>query len=323
MHGVVVIPPSAPDEAVALEDVHQFVGEAVGIDDAVGLLLARVLPEPVVAHVHTDVDGHAVGVGTLAVGTTHLAPVEGAARLEVLLELGKVGLCGNVGSHGTEAVGGAVHVGEEHLLAKPRHLDEVGAHLRLGVAVHLLEEGFATAASRILQVLGFLVAPVVGEGEHVLGVGIVEFLLERFLPSVVIDHLCAVGHDELPVSIAADEVGIGGHEATCPVGDVAVGGTPLPHSTCRHAVCVVLVGLRTTCIALDVDAATQNQCCKDVLLHITANYIVLYLLPTLLNPVNPVNLRRSVVVNYTAKALDLRDLQDWGNYPFLHNSFIF
>ena len=44
VHGVVMVPSSAPDEAVLLEDEHQLVGDAVGVGDALRFPFPGVLP---------------------------------------------------------------------------------------------------------------------------------------------------------------------------------------------------------------------------------------------------------------------------------------
>ena len=60
VHGVIVIPSSAPDETMLLEYQYNLVWDAVGVCNARRLALTRVLPQPVVALGHTNVYRHAV-----------------------------------------------------------------------------------------------------------------------------------------------------------------------------------------------------------------------------------------------------------------------
>ena len=76
VHGIIVIPATAPDKAVLLEDQYQFLGEAVGIDNFFGFFLARIFPQPIVALGDGDVNSHAIAVGTLTIGSPDLTPVE-------------------------------------------------------------------------------------------------------------------------------------------------------------------------------------------------------------------------------------------------------
>ena len=82
----------------------------------------------------------------------------------------------------------------------------------------ILEQLFTTAAPCVLQILWRPRTSVILEGKHILWVSVIQFLNEGFFFSVVIQHLCAVGHQQIAILIAFDEVRIDIHENLCPFG---------------------------------------------------------------------------------------------------------
>ena len=199
----------------------------------VGILVGR-LGAPVVAELHAYVDGHAIGVCTQALGAAHRPPVECPrlrqvfVQLRVLLELG---------NHLLELLVGAIHAREFHRLDVPVHTAAVGgltewpahrheltAHLRGRLAIHLLEQRLAAAAARILHLAGSPRVQVVGEGKHILGVGIIKQFHMRLLLAVVVGNARAVTHHQLPVLVVLHIVGIHRQQYPCARGHALIAG---------------------------------------------------------------------------------------------------
>ena len=106
MHGVVVVPLSAPDKAMCLKNLDDLQGDLIAIGDR--LAVRKVIPAPVVGVPGIDIDSDAEAVHAGAIGPGNDAPAEGAGRIvQILMEMGTlvqfIGdclkfLCGAVGS---------------------------------------------------------------------------------------------------------------------------------------------------------------------------------------------------------------------------------
>ena len=193
MHGVVVVPASAPDKAVFLEYLHYLQEHGVAVLDVVALGGAFVVPTPVAGFPHADVDGKGEAVRTEPLCAGHDAPVESAGAFQVGFPFGMtVELVGDL----LQLLVHVVHRGYEKFLpAKfwtPSNCPCVLADFGGGVAVHLSEKGLAAYAARVAERQnGVGVVPE----SHVLDVAAFEFLLPRAFPVVVVEHLGAVGKD--------------------------------------------------------------------------------------------------------------------------------
>ena len=217
MHVVVVVPASAPDEAVLLKNIGDFAGKTVAVADAVGLGGFGIVPFPVVGLFDTHIDCDAVGVGAEAVGACYHSPVDGGGAAEEGFPLGMaVEGCGNLLQLTVDVVDLADVEPLSDKGGTPGDGGEVVGHLLLGLTVHLLEEGFAADAACIVEG-GDLVG--IDPVRHVFDVGIVHHLDDGFLLAVVVDHGGAVAPINKVVGIADDVFGIGFHETLDKEGD--------------------------------------------------------------------------------------------------------
>ena len=78
VHGVEMVPCSAPYKSVAAENLDYLAGKSVGIFYTVGFSGVFVFPEPVVGIRHRYVESYAVGVGAEAFSAADRTPVESA-----------------------------------------------------------------------------------------------------------------------------------------------------------------------------------------------------------------------------------------------------
>ncbi len=148
VHGVVVIPLAAPDEALGLEDLGDLVGDAVAIGDVAAI--AR--PGPVVGLRHVDVDGGREGMHAGEPGVGDDPAVERAGRRHEI-GLQPVGQAFQPRDDAFKAGSDVVDRRQRQVLRlRPRHPDDGPVPSRRpaapAVAVHLEEEGRVTESSR-------------------------------------------------------------------------------------------------------------------------------------------------------------------------------
>src|SRR4051812_10548330 len=71
MHRIKVIPLSAPYESVTLENLHDFIRNAVAVADLTGPRFS--LPEPVIRRIYVQIYGNSIAVRARQSGISHRA----------------------------------------------------------------------------------------------------------------------------------------------------------------------------------------------------------------------------------------------------------
>ena len=76
VHGVVVVPSSAPYEAVFFKYFDDFEGNLVFVFQFVGFTTLWIRPKPIIGISGVDVDGDTIAMRTLPIGPTNFSPVK-------------------------------------------------------------------------------------------------------------------------------------------------------------------------------------------------------------------------------------------------------
>lgn len=142
VHGIVVIPFSAPDESVLFEDFHDFFGDEI-------LVTISFIPLPVVGLFDIKINGNAEGMGAEAFrsgdGTPIVSPAAGSGELvEVFWKLF------NFGRDRLEFLSDPIDGGGPDFLrgdiGEPGDGGEVFLNLGGSFAIHFFEKGFVADA---------------------------------------------------------------------------------------------------------------------------------------------------------------------------------